>query len=806
MSHTIRRPRPHAVWVEPLAGESGAPSRRIIHVVAIGLGRRTGPVRVGVRPSLGYLHCGSRVEIDQVRDVRVHAWDGTRWRIAHATLDLPHMPEAPVTGGPVMWLDGDWADALALRVEIRRSWVDDWWPSWNLADLGVVIEGGVPVPFVDERDTLLAVGKVSVARPPAGVTVVRRAAEIIYRTSVLEVGFLLASPTMSRLSFDPDGIPDRPADLLRHAVLFSHTGNDLVVDSQHPLRGSAANGPRFTGLDGIEPLGSQTRTMSGRTTVTGHRVRYEVVVEELGLRYELTWSVEADGIRLDVVRSGDRDLVAGESSAWQVPFDATTAITGMTARPDRRGEAGLATGPMLVHAPGFGNLNLTITGDALVRSESFRPQLTTTLEVKVGERPGLLGEWWSPAGRYTGTATFRVIRADVPELVSDAPAEVQLGIRRSAPSGLSFRMDTATLSNNYASIHATFCMDLWAYLAVAVGDALPGLSSLGLVTDSMDRHFDGAPGYGAGNTSLHSGRVEDEYLHTEVAVLLAAAVVASRPEGATWVAGRTAELAAMLARVRARDVDHDGLIEGELRRGRSGHREWATNWWDIISFGWKDAWLNACLYDALIRLERDAPGVVDMSVGGAAALRAWAGQLRANFLPTFRNDETGWLAGWRSEDGRLHDHGYLFVTGAAVNAGLLDDQVARNMVDRLWDALAAAGFDAFHLGLPGNILPIPDADLAGALPDLHHGFYENGAATLSQARHFIGALQRVGRDEDADRLLVAMLARLADGSAFGGCSTGVDWRMWDGTRCGYEGLLTDQFGVLVPALDRWGAR
>jgi len=50
----------------------------------------------------------------------------------------------------------------------------------------------------------------------------------------------------------------------------------------------------------------------------------------------------------------------------------------------------------------------------------------------------------------------------------------------------------------------------------------------------------------------------------------------------------------------------------------------------------------------------------------------------------------------------------------------------------------------------------------------------------------------------------AGIERLADGSAFGGCSSGVDWRMWDGTRCGYEGLLTDQFGVLVPALARWG--
>ena len=103
--------------------------------------------------------------------------------------------------------------------------------------------------------------------------------------------------------------------------------------------------------------------------------------------------------------------------------------------------------------------------------------------------------------------------------------------------------------------------------------------------------------------------------------------------------------------------------------------------------------------------------------------------------------------------------------------GCSTTRLARTIVDRLWEALAGAGFDQFELGLPGNILPVPDADLAGALPDLHHGFYENGAATLSQARHFIGALQAVGRRDDADRLLVAMLGRLADGTAFGGCST-----------------------------------
>jgi len=132
MSHVLRLPRPHAIWTEPSSSETGAPPWRTVHALQVGLARRPGPVRVGVRPSLGYLHCGSRDEVDQVRDVRVHAWDGRAWRVAADVRDIPAVSDAPVQGGPTTWIEGDWADARGLRVEIRRSWVDDWWPSWNL--------------------------------------------------------------------------------------------------------------------------------------------------------------------------------------------------------------------------------------------------------------------------------------------------------------------------------------------------------------------------------------------------------------------------------------------------------------------------------------------------------------------------------------------------------------------------------------------------------------------------------------------------------------------------------------------------
>ena len=49
-----------------------------------------------------------------------------------------------------------------------------------------------------------------------------------------------------------------------------------------------------------------------------------------------------------------------------------------------------------------------------------------------------------------------------------------------------------------------------------------------------------------------------------------------------------------------------------------------------------------------------------------------------------------------------------------------------------------------------------------------------------------------------------MCASLGDGSAFGGCASGLDLHTWDGTPCGYEGLLCDQLGVIAVALERYG--
>ena len=222
----------------------------------------------------------------------------------------------------------------------------------------------------------------------------------------------------------------------------------------------------------------------------------------------------------------------------------------------------------------------------------------------------------------------------------------------------------------------------------------------------------------------------------------------------------------------------------------------------MVSFGWKDAFANAILHGALRAL---GPALRRFGEKEKAReLDAWADHLRKNFHPTFWNERTGWYAGWRCQADQLHDHAFLAVNGAVVVQGLSDVEQGRAILQRLLAEAQRVGLPDAALGLPGNLWHIPDADLADIMQGYPLGYYQNGGRTHAQTRHFMMALYRVGLTAEADRLLERLCAGLADARVFGGNQSGVDWRYWDDRPCGYEGLLTDQFGILEAVFWRWG--
>jgi hypothetical protein len=429
----------------------------------------------------------------------------------------------------------------------------------------------------------------------------------------------------------------------------------------------------------------------------------------------------------------------------------------------------------------------------------------TTLALKTGEVPQKEGDYLLPAGIHELESAIEPFTYRA-RLLPGTPVSVALAVKRCALTAMSYRADTATLSNNGNSIHAPLCMDSWSAGATRIGALMRELNAVDLLRDSIERWLDGGPGYASGgfegDEGLHAA--EDEYLMTGAASLLGVGEYLAHSGTTAWLGSYAPRLERQLRLMRARDIDHDGIVESRYRDGNSGGHGWSTNWYDAISYGWKDALSNALLYRALILLDDMLPRLGRPELG--SGLKDWSEKLRVNFLPAFFNDRTGWLGGWRSKDGTLHDYAFLAVNGAAVMSGVIPAHTGLSVLRALWNEATRTGLPDPRLGLPGNLWPVPDDDMAEVMHGRPMGYYLNGGLTHSQSFRFVGALYRVGMTAEADLLLDALCATLADGSAFGGCTSGVDWRYRDGGPCGYEGLLTDQFGILAVALDRYGAR
>jgi hypothetical protein len=776
-------PSVRAVWTAPIDGESGAPSRRIIHCRTLRLHAPARLHRLGVRQAQGYHKCGSHIEIDWVTAFRVLAWNGTSWRVHCHVRDLPRPKN-----GEILWFDLDDIETSAAMVEARACGIDQWWPSWNLTSGAFVLEGEPPSQMPVRKENRLHLDACDIRRLPPGVTASTANGEVRYRTRFLEVGFCLSRAGFSYLSLDDEGKSRTDKNLLR-----SNPGVSLQGLRFHSIGLQAA----------VAPL--VRNDVEGTTTVQGNTVTCNLVLPNAGQRYLSRWEVLEDRLRFHAERNGAADLRTWESCVWNIACHSEVASTSVIGKITREGEAGILALPIYFHAPGFGSLAIEQTGSGgICRSDSVRPLKFTTLEFKVGEVPQADGDYLLPAGLHTLDLEMTVRQ---PELKLDTctPEAIRRAIRRCTLTSMSYRADTATLTNNGNSMHCPICMDNWSSLATRIGTLLPGVCATDLLRNSLERWLDGGPGYASGrmmrNEKIHFA--EDEYIMTGTAGLLGLAEFLGHSGVSKWVDAYEAQIKAELDRMRARDLDGDGLVESPYRLGVSGQNHWSTCWYDVISFGWKDAFSNALLYRALVLLARILPQLGKPSL--ANGLTLWAESVRKSFLSTFYNEKTGWLAGWRCKKGELHDYAFLAVNGAAVCSGVLEDTTARGIIERLWKESQRIGLPDYRFGLPNNLWPIPDKDVVEIMHGEPFGYYANGGLTHSQSRHFVGALYKVGLKAEADHVLERLCSSLADATAFGGCNSGVDWRYWDGWPCGYEGLLTDQFGILAVALERYGA-
>lgn len=771
-----------SIWTEPRHGEHDLAKKRIIHQRVIRLHGPAKLVRLGVRRGAGYHKCGSRQDLDWVVSVRVLAWEGKRWREI-----LQRDGLRPAQDGGTRWLRLPPTTASGVILELRRSGIDDGWTPWNLVMSAFVLEGELLEPIAPRKERLLALEGVDLRGLPRGVTATWRDGAVHYRTRDFEVGFALGRPGFSHLSLHIED-PDKK-------------GTNVLATRPPMFR----QGPQLHPVGAPPVIAPVVRCdLGGTTRVSGATVRYAFSAG--GQDYKLTWRVRARGLELTVHRSARRPLLAWHSAAWMLGLRNSVSPSHVLGRLMTEGETGAVALPALLTLPGFGSWAIrTTSGRGWIRSDCERRHDLNVLEFKVGEERTREGVYRLPAGSHRAVFTLTPTRPGA-LLRPGAPAVARRAVARTQWTALTFRSDTATLSNNGASMHCPICMDTWSAVAPTVGEILPGLPATEFLRLSLERWLTGGPGYAAGRL-LQDGKshdADDEYLMTGASALRGLGDFLSESATPGWYRAFRPWIHRKLRAARKRDLDGDGLIESAYRTGVSGTSQWSTCWFDVISFGWKDAFANAILHGALQAL---AIGLRRFGEAGeAAALREWAGRLKQNYRSTFWNDATGWLAGWRCREDRLHDYAFLPVNGAAVANGLIEGEEARTLLRRLLSEAARVQMPDAALGLPGNLWPIPDFDLADITQGYPFGYYQNGGRTHSQTRHLVMGLYRCGLNQEADRLLKRLCVGFAEARVFGGNQSGVDWRYWDDRPCGYEGLLTDQFGVLEPILWRWGVK
>ncbi|MDA8378946.1 MAG: hypothetical protein M0Z50_18290 [Planctomycetia bacterium] len=475
--------------------------------------------------------------------------------------------------------------------------------------------------------------------------------------------------------------------------------------------------------------------------------------------------------------------------------------------------------PCIMHLPDLGSVRITgghaATGLGYDALRSGFGGTATRPYVKISFPPA---DARHPVVDYT----LEVV-AIYPAIKGIAANPLYDGFRRNFLNIFQINPRLRVLANNSSSDPCAFTLYLYAEMAAHSPRLAPGLTCLDMVRWSLERYISGMKGYGeVGYTDAWEGTDKPGWnsphdsLDSRPSLLIAAGIYIIAADDFVWGRKHYSQLLIWMRKMLATDTNGNGLIKyffsgdaGAFTRYRSPPRP--ANWWDTIGFGHEDAYSNALAYRACTLMARVAKKLG--KTADADNFSRHAMKIKQSYAVTFLNPKTGLLGGWRDARGHLHDYCFTFVQGVAVTYGLLDLPDAHAVMSALLKKMQAVGYTMFQFGMPGNLIPIRRDDYLPTArrwgyPSQANGddtfqIYENGGATAAFTYFTIKALYRLGRPQDARKILYPMLRSFAHGDFQGVGKDGMtkDWKSWTGKCWGYEGFLVDGYLALLAVLD-----
>lgn len=653
-------------------------------------------------------------------------------------------------------------------------------PFGILANLRAFGEGLEPLPAPTYRRKLARLNISPAA--PAGMTLdTRNPCEIVFHGERLTVGFSLVRPLLTRLSWD--FFPDGPA--ADNRLCFKRAPDGL----------GGLNGPSY-----ITPAGNfVAQNMTGKVEVEGNRVLYRDIETGCGIILNAVFTVTAETITLELEQRADHDVAALECEAWRLLWNMRAGMTGVAAAPlERAGRNGYVDLPAFIAADSGGCLAVRLLdGDGAFHTESYRNVEMRSTGFVLGRAATAESSLIVPAG--VSRAVFDLQPAALLPVPPERADALSPGLRKCWTAGFSaFRPEFGGFSNNAISTNCHVNQHTACDFAAFTAQPHDGPNPLDLVKFSIGRALLDGGGYGYHRCL---------YLDSDPILISGAGRIFQLSGDRQWLERVRPGIAAAARRILDNFDAHEGMIVCRALSGNSGSFRWSSNAMDVVGFGHIDAYVNAWSFRAM----KNAAGLCRVLGDNALAARCAnvAAALGGNYARQLVNPETGWVSGWRSRDGRLHDYGFVWINGAACAFGVMDEARTRQALRGLEAKRAEVFPESGYLGLPLNLLPIAAEDhmlgkMRGALSPTYET-YTDGALSPCLAGYYIRALSTRGFSREAAAIADRLERGFEDGKFHGAYGTGREFTTWAGADSGYEGTFGPNSGPLYAIAVERGA-
>ncbi|MBI5091094.1 MAG: hypothetical protein HZB26_01460 [Candidatus Hydrogenedentes bacterium] len=610
----------------------------------------------------------------------------------------------------------------------------------------------------------------------------------------LSIGFSSRRPLLTHLGWDALGQGQAANNRL------------LVTRRKLPyLDGGAVSGPILRTLQADYPASLWT----GEVSVDGSRVSYTNLHAGNELRLDVVFTVEKDRITVEISQVCAVDLPVVEAEAWRFAWDLTAGITGIAGAPTGRlGRNGDVALPAMFATDGVGCLACrqieATPSPAHLQVESYREANCVTSGFVFASREDIVCQC-APAGKHR--SVFELAVTNVEPKSPRGLRSASVGLKRHWGTVFScYRPEFRGFSNHSASVNCHLSQGPPIEIVASTKRPDVGPNPLDLARFTIGRALMDGGGY---------GYCRNLYLDSDPILLSAAGRIHQADPDTAWLHTIEPGLVETVERILSH-AGKDGLVVCKDLSGNSGSYRWSSNSMDVVGFGHLDAYVNAWSYRAF-RNATALLGELPKHTGLATRCREAAMRLRQGFAAALVNPETGWVAGWRSRDGQLHDYAFTWVNGAAIAFGLLEKEPSRKALHNLERARSASGLPDARLGLPCNLLPIRENDQMWAkiVKQLQPTFetYTDGSLSGWPATYYLRALSLYGMKDRAKTLARELSDGYAAGVFNGGSGTGREFCSWEGLPTGYEGTLIGCFGplygiaieegVLEPATPEW---